>query len=136
MLSFTENESFPIDAENGSFLLCTKRDPKELFWNNILCIKYGLLHEADDLDAESMSQATLQLTSGRYTKEEKEKFMYKDVMFRNDVKRYIGSSPVTIRTFTTELERIRALREIFGLEIPDEAQGHIIGRNAALNFVH
>jgi hypothetical protein len=54
-------------------------------------------------------------------------------MCGNEVRRHIGGSAVTIRKLTTELERIHALREVFGIEVPDEAQAHIFGRDAALD---
>jgi hypothetical protein len=59
--------------------------------------------------------------------------MCRYVLFGKELKRYIGGDAVTIRTFSTELQRIRALREVFGLDIPDEAQIHIMGRDAALD---
>jgi hypothetical protein len=112
--------------------MCVKRNPNGLLWKNVLCIKYALLHQASDLDAESQSQANLELDSHQYAKEEKEKFMYRYVMVGNEVRRHIGVRAVTIRKLTTELERIRALREVFGIKIPDKAQAHILGRDAAL----
>jgi hypothetical protein len=132
LFSFTESESFPIDSENFSHVICTKPDPQGLFWSNVICVKAALLHEADGFEAELLSQ--LNLDSDRQpTKEEKEKFMCKYVMLGNEVKLRIGGSVVTIRKLTTELERIRALREVFGIDLPDEAQAHILGRDAALH---
>jgi hypothetical protein len=133
LFSFTENESYPIDIENNSHVICTKREPEGLLWNSVLCVKYALLHEARDLDAESASRANLDLANHHYTKEEKEKFMYRYTMVGKEVRRHIGGSAVTVRKLTTELERLRALREVFGIEIPDEAQAHILGRDAALH---
>jgi hypothetical protein len=129
--SFTENEIFAIDIENNSYVMCTRRDPLGLLWNNVLCIKYAFLHEASDLDPQSRSQ--VELASIQYSKEEKEKFLYRYILIGKEVKMHIAGSSVTIRTLSTELERIHALREVFGIHIPDEAQSHIIGRDAALH---
>ena len=101
-------------------------------WTNVLCIKYALLHEASDFKPESVLQMNMD-SNRQYTKEEREKFMYKYVMVGKEVRRHVGGSTVTIRKLTTELERIRALREVFGIDIPDEAQAHILGRDAALH---
>ena len=129
LFSFTESESFPIDSQNFSHVICTKREPEGFLWTNVICVKYALLHEAGDFEPESV----LQMNLDQYTKEEKEKFMYKYIMFGKEVRRHIGNNAVTIRKLTTELERICALREVFGIEIPDEAQVHILGRDAALH---
>ena len=128
--SFTENELFSVDIESNSHVMCTKRD-LGLLWNNVLCVKYALLHEAGDLHPESRSQ--VELASIQYSKEEKEKFLYRYILIGKEVKMYIAGSSVPIRTLSTELERIRALCEVFGIQIPDEAQSHIIGRDAALH---
>lgn len=135
LFSFTESESFPIDSENFSHVICTKREPQGFLWTNVICVKHALLHEAGDFEGELLSQLNLDsgLARRQFTKEEKEKFMYKYVMFGKEVRRHIGGSAVTIRKLTTELERIRALREVFGIDLPDEAQAHILGRDAALH---
>jgi hypothetical protein len=89
-----------------------------------------LLSEANDLDEEWKAQVDLEL--GQYPPELSKYFMYKYVMMGPKVKRYIGGSSVTVRTLTSEVERIRALRDIFGLNIPDAAGVYMEGRKAAL----
>lgn len=128
LYSFTENESLPIDAENASFVASTK--PEGIFWNNVLCVKHALLDSIDELDEEGKAQAALE--RGQYPAEVSRNFMFRYIMMGREVKRVIGRSSVTIRTLETELERIEALRDIFGLDIPVEARFHIAGRNSAL----
>ena len=106
--------------------MCTKRQPEGLLWKNVLCIKYTFLDESGDIEP---SQADLESNDGQCTGDEKEMCRY--VMFGKEVRRHIGSSAVTIMKLTTELERIRALREVFGIDIPDEAQAYILGRDSA-----
>ena len=130
LFSFTENELFSLDVESHSHIMCTKHDPHGLLWQNVLCTKYALLHEAGDLDPDRRLQA--ELASIQYSKEEKEKFMYRYILVGKEVKTRVAGRSVTMRSLSTELERIRALREVFGIQIPDEAQSHIIGRDAAL----
>lgn len=128
MYSFTENECFPIDAEDASFVVSQK--PGSKFWNNVICTRYVRFDDAVHLDEEGKAQMTLEC--GQYPEDVRRKFMLKYMLFGGEVKRCIGRSYVTIRSLTTELERIQALREIFELDIPDAAQIHIVGRNAAL----
>ncbi|RDB16611.1 hypothetical protein Hypma_002790 [Hypsizygus marmoreus] len=70
---------------------------------------------------------------GQYKDEAERMFMFKYVMMGNEVKRNVGRSSVTIGKLTMELQRIRALREIFGLDVPDEEEIYIKGWSSALN---
>ncbi|KIJ43689.1 hypothetical protein M422DRAFT_252932 [Sphaerobolus stellatus SS14] len=54
-------------------------------------------------------------------------------MDRSAVRRHVGSRSEVLRTFTTERERILALRELFGVHTPDDDVKHILGRAAALS---
>jgi hypothetical protein len=130
LFSFTENEIFDVDIENSSFSVSTR--PVGVFWDNVIAVRYALV-ERRGLDAESLNREGLDLTDGRYTDDEKKTFMCRYVMFGKEVKRYIGNSGVTVRTMNSEVERIGALREIFGLDLPDDAQKYIEGRNAAFD---
>ena len=95
----------------------------------MLCIKYAFLHDSGDLEA--VLRRGLELDDWQYTWKEKDRLMCRYVMFGKEVRRHAGGSAVTIRKLTTELERIHALREVFGIDIPDEAQAHILGRDSA-----
>lgn len=57
--------------------------------------------------------------------------MYRIVLNRGEVKKQIGAEVEVLLKLSTELDRIRALREIFGVDLRDEDQVHIIGRAAA-----
>jgi hypothetical protein len=98
-------------------------------WKNVLCVKYGFIHDSGDLEA--ILRVGLELDNWQYTGKEKERPMCRYVMFGKEVRRHAGGSAVTIRKLSTELERIRALREVYGIDIPDEAQAHILGRDSA-----
>lgn len=130
LFSFSENEFFPLDYENASFVI-THKPADSLFLNNVMCVRHVLLNEISDLDTEAKAQLDLEL--GQYPAEISKYFLYKYIMMGSEVKRSIGSSSVTVRTLTSEVERIRALREVFGLDIPDAAGVHIEGRKAALS---
>ncbi|KAF9466852.1 hypothetical protein BDZ94DRAFT_1157039 [Collybia nuda] len=127
LFSFTEDEYYPVDYENASFVLTHK--PEGIFWTNVLCIRYVPLSEAGSIDAETKAQIDLDLA--QRPAESSKDFLFKYVMRGLEVKRSIGSSSVVIRTLTSEAERIRALREIFNLDIPDAAETHMEGRGAA-----
>lgn len=48
------------------------------------------------------------------------------------MKRRVGKRSETIVELKDEIERIRAVREIFGIDIDDSATKYIEGRDAAL----
>lgn len=101
-----------------------------MFWSNVLCVRHVLLSEVRDLDAEFKAQLDLEL--GDYPAEISKNFLLRYIMKGSEVKCSIGSSSVTILTLTSEQQRIRVLRELFGLDIPDMAATHIEGRDAAI----
>ncbi|KXN93198.1 hypothetical protein AN958_00122 [Leucoagaricus sp. SymC.cos] len=58
--------------------------------------------------------------------------MYRIIIGGNELKKSYGAKSEVMRKFDTEVERIRALREIFGLKLKDEDAEYIKGRAAAL----
>ncbi|KXN92041.1 Arylamine N-acetyltransferase [Leucoagaricus sp. SymC.cos] len=58
--------------------------------------------------------------------------MYRIILHGNVVKKSYGVESEILRTFETEVERVRALREIFGLKLKDEDVEYIKGRASAL----
>ncbi|KAF8066538.1 arylamine N-acetyltransferase 1 [Lyophyllum atratum] len=129
LYSFSENECFPVDAENASFVVSKK--PEGIFWHNVLCVKSAFLDDLDPSDDQAKAQAEAEYS--RHPEEVAGTFMFRYVMMGREVRRNIGGSSVVIRNLGSDLERIRALGEIFGLDIPDEAQVHIKGRITSLD---
>ncbi|KAF5372332.1 hypothetical protein D9615_009289 [Tricholomella constricta] len=129
LYTFGENECFPIDAENASLVISTK--PEGIFWNNLLCIKYELLDDVDPSDEEARAKAEAERR--QVPEHVASTLMFKYVMFGREVRRNIGSSSVTIRTLGSDLERIRVLKEVFGLDLPEDARVHIKGRAPSLD---
>ncbi|KAF5372380.1 hypothetical protein D9615_009311 [Tricholomella constricta] len=129
LYTFAENECFPIDAENASLVISTK--PEGIFWHNLLCIKYEFLDNVDPSDEEARAQAEAERR--QVTEGVKSTLMFKYVMFGREVRRNIGSSSVMIRTLGSDLERIRALKEVFGLDLPEDARVHVKGRAPSLD---
>lgn len=127
LYTLSENECFPIDAENASFINSTK--PGGLFWNNVICVRHLSL---DDLDESGKAQAYTTGGLAKFSTELKQSCYWKYVMIGNEVKRCIGKSSVTVRTLRNEGDRIRAIREIFEVDVPDDAYIYIRGRSPAL----
>jgi hypothetical protein len=59
--------------------------------------------------------------------------MYRIILHGNEVKKSYGVESEVIRKFESEVERIKALREIFGIRLRDEDAVYIKGRAAALS---
>jgi hypothetical protein len=54
------------------------------------------------------------------------------IMAKGRVKRQVGTQSDIIAVFKDEIQRIRAVREIFGIDIDASAAKYIVGRAAAL----
>jgi len=111
--SFTEAEFWLQDILFGSYGVATQPTPRSLFWNSILCLKMFTVDE------------------GYLHLERSKRPIYRVVLFRNQVKKHTGAEVEVLRKLETELDRIRALREIFGIQLDDEDQVHMVGRAAA-----
>lgn len=114
---FVEDEFFPMDYEAGSLAVSGGPEAVGLFWYNVICAKCFL-------DKNSTSD-----TSGLT---DDELPMYRMTMMGNLLKREYGGHSQVIQTFTEELERIKAIRDIFGINLSDDAVGHIHGRSGAI----
>jgi len=114
---FTEDEFFPMDYEAGSLAVSGGPEATGLFWHNVICAKCFL-----DKDSTSDTHA---LTNDELP-------MYRMTMMGNLLKREYGGQSQVVQTFTEELERIKAIRDIFGIDLPDDAVDHIYGRSGAL----
>ncbi|KAF9448085.1 cysteine proteinase [Macrolepiota fuliginosa MF-IS2] len=109
--SFTEAEFWLPDISFGSFGVSTQ--PGNLFWNNILCLKMFTVDE------------------GYLHLERSKRPIYRMVLFRDQVKKHTGAEVEVLHKLKTELDRIRVLREIFGVQLDNEDQVHMVGRAAA-----
>ncbi|KAF6760664.1 arylamine N-acetyltransferase 1 [Ephemerocybe angulata] len=97
--SFSELEFFPFDATDGSFVVA--KSTAGLFASQVLCVKVF---------------------------EDEEGKLYRKTLYGNEVKKHVNGEVEVIRTLHSELDRVRALREIFGLKIEDKAVEYIKGR--------
>jgi arylamine N-acetyltransferase len=107
---FSINEFFPEDHEALSFALCKR--PNRTFGVDILAVKCFHV-EGEGNDGRIGDLGRLSLALGR-------------------VKRVIGDQSSIIRECSTELERIQALRELFGIDIHDSDATHVKDQPFAL----
>ncbi|KAG5644435.1 hypothetical protein DXG03_008530 [Asterophora parasitica] len=131
LISFPETESFHIDMENASFVVSMK--PEGLFWNNVLCIKYALLDDIDQFDGDEEAMKQAQAERRGNPEDVAKTFMFRYVMAGKKLTRNIGNCSVTVMTLESDEDRIRALKDVFGVEIPENALAHVKGRAASLN---
>ncbi|KDR79380.1 hypothetical protein GALMADRAFT_1236714 [Galerina marginata CBS 339.88] len=125
LYTFSEEEFYPKDFQCSSFFVSMMPDLQGLFWSNVICVKNFVL-EDDHVVACGMSES---ITSREIT--------YRMVMIGKEVKRSDDAGNTeTIRSMNTELERIEALREIFGVNLHDDDALHITGRVAGFSYNH
>ncbi|TFK32376.1 arylamine N-acetyltransferase 1 [Crucibulum laeve] len=118
LYSFSEEEFFPADAQDASFVVSQNYASNNIFCNDVICVKHFPLDEEDAKRFEGQAGS--------------ETCMYRMVLIGKEVKKYVGSSSEVVQIFLNEVERIRALRETFGIDIDDEAERHIRGRKSAI----
>lgn len=97
--SFSELEFFPKDATDGSFVV--NQSNSGIFASQVMCVK---VFEGEE---------------GR---------LYRKVLFGKHVTQQVDGESEVIRTLETELDRVRALREVFGVQLEDSAVDYIQGR--------
>jgi hypothetical protein len=132
--SFSEEEHFSADFDSASFAL-SMRPGHGIFWNNVLCAKHFVLSDEEiamireeTRKNEANKTAELKATAEGGS----DVYLGRLVMTGGEIRRHIGSHSEVIRTVSTELERIRALREMFLIDISDDNERYIRGRDAAL----
>lgn len=123
LYSFSEEEFFVMDQQDASFVVSMKPERTGFLWNNVVCIKH-VLFDDDEVSGGGGGPRAPASVQDRY--------MYRVVMMGKDIKRSVGMESVIIKTVASEHERLQALRDIFGINISDDAQRNIVGRNAAL----
>lgn len=112
--SFTEDEFFQTDIIFGSFGICNRPDPTTPFWNSVLCLKLFTIDNEETLHLEKC-----------------ERPLYRITLFGKEVWKSSGANKEILRNLETELDRIRAIRDYFGIDMKDEDAVHIVGRAAA-----
>jgi hypothetical protein len=108
--SFTEAEIWHQDILFSSFNVSKRPLSTNVFWNNVLCLKLLTVDEGN-LHLEKSKRPT-----------------YRIIILGREVKKSFGAESEVIRILETEIDRVCALREIFGLDVKDEDAVHIIGR--------
>lgn len=124
MYSFTEDETFPMDIELSSFAVA---NGPGLMMDILVCVRYRTFK---DLDEEGRAIAKAEF--GEYPEDVAEDFLWRYVLHNSEVRQSIGGTSTVIRTLESDLDRVRALREIFHVNVPDDACAHIKGRSVAL----
>ncbi|KAG5353188.1 hypothetical protein C0989_009565 [Termitomyces sp. Mn162] len=109
--AFSEKEFFAADFESANFAVCYM--PGGFFYDKVVASRHFWLDE----EACTTSDARL---VGRFGME------------GAVIRRHVGNRTEVVRTVTTEAERVEALGEFFGIDIPLEAVGYIHGRASAL----
>jgi hypothetical protein len=113
MYSFTEKEIFVKDCIFVSFGISQNPDPDNIFWNNILCLQIFTVDE------------------GNLHLEKSKRPIYRITVFGREAWKSSGPNKEVLRTFETELDRIKALRDYFGIDVKDEDAVYIKGRPSA-----
>ncbi|KIL56214.1 hypothetical protein M378DRAFT_89691 [Amanita muscaria Koide BX008] len=126
---FTEEEFYENDIYNASFSYCTSHIPIHggRLRNNILAVKYFLLDSEGSLVLDS-DVATRELENTDVSKCSLGRafLMGKELRFLRR-----GESEMTV--LKTESERIRVLKDIFGIVITDEERAYIKGLPSAID---
>ncbi|KAF5354216.1 hypothetical protein D9756_006927 [Leucocoprinus leucothites] len=114
--AFTESECWHPDIAFSSFVV-SKRPGPYMFWNHVTCVKVFTVDEGPENERLEKSKRP----------------MYRIILHGKEVKKSYGVESELLRIFGTELDRIQALREIFGIKLRDEDEVYIKGRAAALS---
>jgi len=134
LYAFSEKEFFLPDYAAASFTVST-RPWETIFWSDIVVIKYFLLSEQERDAVENTCNAKgFGEAVGTDTKIDRSRgtWMGQYILANGRVKRRVGTQSETIAELKDEIERIRAVREIFGIDVGDNGAKYIEGRAAAL----
>ncbi|KAF5353969.1 hypothetical protein D9756_007012 [Leucocoprinus leucothites] len=118
-VAFKESSEFgEEDIIYASFAVAHRAYPTGFFWNNITCVRIFTVD--DDLGNQQLERS--------------KRPMYRIILHGNEVKKSYGAQSEVIKTLGSEMDRIRALRDIFGIKLQDKDEIHIKGRAAALKL--
>ncbi|KAF9073036.1 hypothetical protein BDP27DRAFT_1319312 [Rhodocollybia butyracea] len=144
LYSFLESEFFTMDYECSNLGLYTGAwsEKEPIFVDNIVCSRCFWLSD-EEMEAElaltdnlETYQRDIYSEGGipRWDGSLNSRFMGRLALFNTEVKRHVGTRSETVKSFHTELERIDALREFFGIDIPRVDLENIRGRKPALEL--
>lgn len=125
LYTFTDREFFECDYEAASFDICT-RPYLGLFWDMVWAVKYFTLDGAEAEEVETQVE-----TSGHISVHWPE-HLGRLILSGKEAKKVVGTRNEIIANIDTDGDRIRVLRELFGLNVVDEDVVDIKGRRAAL----
>ncbi|KAJ3558181.1 hypothetical protein NP233_g11555 [Leucocoprinus birnbaumii] len=117
LFAFPETECWITDTLYASYVVSKATDFQTVFNETVICVKVYTVDEGE----------------GNLSLEKSERPLYRIILDGKQVKKSFGAKSEVMRTFESELDRIRALREIFGIKIRDEDEEYIKGREAALD---
>ncbi|KAF5389795.1 hypothetical protein D9757_003668 [Collybiopsis confluens] len=146
MYSFIEDEFFTMDYECSNIGIYSGvwHSKESLFGDNVVCAKCFWLTDEEmenELGKTGPSKETSSLQerdvySEGYIPRWDGSFMTRYLgrfgLYKNELKKHVGTRSETVETFRTELERIGVLRRYFGIDIPESDITHISGRASAL----
>ncbi|KAJ6517458.1 arylamine N-acetyltransferase 2, partial [Mycena vitilis] len=123
MYSFIEDEFFEADyrAFNYSVLGLTAG----LFWDNVVCTKYFWMSDEEVREVDKAIGNPAAMTP-------LDRYLGRVAMVGNAVRRHVGTGTTVLRVMKSEEDRAEALKECFGIVIPEEDLKHIRGRGAEL----
>jgi hypothetical protein len=124
LYAFSEQEIYPKDMEYGSYLVSQKGEGP--FKSTIMGCRWIRLQ--DDKHQKDGSNGRV---GGVVVSDDDDLVRY--TMFGGHVKRHAGQEVKTIREFSTDEDRVKALREVFGLAILEGAEKFNVGRPSALS---
>lgn len=119
--SFSEMEFFQTDFESANVAVSMARGG--LFWDNVISSKHFWLSN----EIEGVSRIDHSADGNT-----KERYLGRIAMEGGTIRRHTGNHSEIVRTVRTEVERTRALQELFGIYIADSDLTHIQGREATI----
>lgn len=125
LYTFTDREFFDCDYEAASFDICT-RPYLGLFWDMVWAVKYFTLGSAEAEEVET------QVETSSHTRITWPGHLGRLILSGKEAKKVIGTRTEVFATIETDSDRIRVLREFFGVGVVEEDAVHIEGRRAAL----
>ena len=135
LYAFSENEFFMPDHESASYSVCMAPG-MTIFWSEIIITKHFLLTDEECATTEiAGSIEKVGGTVGVDTGIDRQRgtWLGQYILTKDRVKRQVGAQSETIMEFKDEIQRIHAVREIFGIDIDDSAAEYIEGRAPALS---
>lgn len=135
LFAFSEDEFFQPDIDVANFLVSHHPPSGGLFWDDVVAVDRFTLDEkqssiADELAKTAVRNGIMKMdTRGAGSKTA---WQGKHIMSKGIVKRHLNEDKEVICITKNEGERIRALRDIFGIALNDKDAEYIQGRIAAL----